>query len=225
MLSRLGMRIAHGVQARLHRHVIDAGYDRQNHVETDGVHLPQELGLTGDQARDAHEYLATPTSVFRRMVHALPVDFHRFVFVDLGSGKGRILMMAAEMPFQRIEGIELSPELHRTALKNVAARAARGSNIIPRNMDATEYEFPPEPFVIYLFHPFEETVAARVLENLRQSLRRMPREGYILYLNAKYRSLFDSTDFLEPIPRSTLARSFDRIVSPWPVALYRTRLS
>lgn len=225
MLTRLGMRIAHGVQARVHRHVIDADYDRVLGVETDGVHLPNALNLTGEHARHAHEYLASPTSVFRRMILSIPIDFRRFVFVDLGSGKGRILMMAAELPFQRVDGVELSRELHRTALKNIAAIAPRGLNIFLHNMDATDYEFSPEPFVIYLFHPFQETVVARVLENLQQSLRRAPREGYILYLNAKHRDLFDAADFLAPMPRSIVARSIDRVISPWPVAFYRTSLT
>lgn len=154
MLSRLGQKITHGIQARFHRHVLDAGYDRRNGIETNGVHLPQNLFLTGKHARHAHEYLATPTAVFKRMLHALPGDYRRFVFIDLGSGKGRMLLMAAELPFRRIEGIELSEELHRIAVNNVT-KADRGSNIVVHHMDAAEYEFPPEPLVIYLFHPFE----------------------------------------------------------------------
>jgi SAM-dependent methyltransferase len=144
------------------------------------------------------------------------------VFVDLGSGKGRILLMAAEFPFRRIEGVELSPDMHRIALNNIASLGPRASDIVARNMDATDYAFPSEPFVLYLFHPFHEAVMVQVLENLRQSLRRTPREGYVLYLNAGHRDLFDAAEFLTPMPRSMLTRSIDRIISPWPLAFYQT---
>ena len=223
MLSRLREKIAHGVQSRLHRHIVDAAYDREHKVETGGRHWPAELGLTGRHARYAHEYLPSPTLVFKRMVNALSVDLRDFAFIDLGSGKGRILVMAAELPFRRVEGVELSSDLHRIALKNIGPQVSAGSNIIARNMDAAEYEFPPEPFVVYLFNPFGPEVIARVLENLGRSFQRNRREGCVLYLNAKHRDLFDSSEFLTPLPRSALTRSIDRVISPWPIALYRTR--
>ncbi len=40
-------------------------------------------------------------------------------FVDIGSGKGRVLIAAAEHPFLQVAGVEYSKELHEAALNNI----------------------------------------------------------------------------------------------------------
>lgn len=222
MFLRLAERVKRGVQVRLHRHVLDRTYDRANEIETNGLVLPDALALRGDNAMHASEYEPTPTIVFRRMINSLPSDLHGFVFIDLGSGKGRTLLLAAHHPFRRIECVELSLEMHEIALKNIAATCLPSANITAHNMDATEYEIPLEPFVLYMFNPFQEAVLARVLGNVEQSLRRLPREAYILYVNAKHKDLLDSAEFLEAMPRFPWVRALDRLISPWPLAFYRT---
>jgi SAM-dependent methyltransferase len=141
-------------------------------------------------------YQPTEPPAFREMMASLPIDFREFTFVDLGSGKGRTLLMAAEYPFHRILGVEILPELHRVAEENVRAcqkslvetqQAASllqsGSRIECICADALEYDFPAEPLVLYLFNPVSESDMARVLGNLERSLREHSRRVYILYHN------------------------------------------
>ena len=40
-------------------------------------------------------------------------------FIDLGSGKGRTLLMASDYPLRKILGVELIPELNRVAQQNI----------------------------------------------------------------------------------------------------------
>src|ERR1700691_5447899 len=67
-------------------------------------------------------YQPTEAGLFHEMIDALcehtHIDLSEFVFVDLGSGKGRTLLMASDYPFQRIVGVELLPALHETAKGN-----------------------------------------------------------------------------------------------------------
>jgi len=65
-------------------------------------------------------YGATPVRTFRRILAALTGPLDDLVFVDLGSGKGRVLCLASEHPFPRIIGVEHSPELHAAAERNLA---------------------------------------------------------------------------------------------------------
>ncbi len=65
-------------------------------------------------------YQPTDAALFQEMMSSLPIAFSEFTFVDLGSGKGRTLLMASEYPFRRIVGVEILPELHRAAEKNIA---------------------------------------------------------------------------------------------------------
>ena len=103
--------------------------------------------------------------------------FSEFTFVDLGSGKGRVLLMAAPYGFKRIMGVEFMPEWHRIAEENIRKFAAQygiASRIESFCMDAREFDFPAGPLVVYLFNPFPEPVLAVVLEKLRQSLLSKP---------------------------------------------------
>jgi Histone methylation protein DOT1 len=60
-------------------------------------------------------YQPTDPALFRQMMAELPIDFPEFIFVDLGSGKGRTLLLASEYAFRRIIGVEIVTELHRAA--------------------------------------------------------------------------------------------------------------
>jgi hypothetical protein len=59
------------------------------------------------------------SALFHEMLDALlqheSLDFRDLVFIDLGSGKGRTLLMASDYPFRRIVGVELLPALHLAA--------------------------------------------------------------------------------------------------------------
>lgn len=217
-------RVVRAAQNRFHRHVLDSAFDRKHRVNTNGVQQPSELALRGENVAHANNYEPTPINVFRRAINSLRVDYSRFVLVDMGSGKGRTLLLAAERPFLRVEGIELAGDLHEIALQNIARTDAASlhASIINHHTDATKYQIPKEPFILYLFNPFSESVIAKVLANIEMSLRAAPREGYIVYVNAEYRGLFDNKKFLKEMPRSRWARAIDRIVSPWPVVIYQT---
>ena len=64
-------------------------------------------------------YQPTDPALFQEIMASLPIEFEQFAFVDLGSGKGRTLLMASEYPFKRIVGVELIAELHRAAEENI----------------------------------------------------------------------------------------------------------
>src|SRR6202165_2780171 len=89
------------------------------------------------------------------MMARLPIEFDQFTFIDLGSGKGRTLLMASEYPFMRIVGVELIAELHQAAEENI--RAYRSATQQCRQIeavcaDASEFVFPETPLVLYLFN-------------------------------------------------------------------------
>lgn len=135
-------------------------------------------------------YQPTDSTLFHEMLDALRetsgCDFREFVFVDLGSGKGRTLLMASEYDFCQIVGVELLPELHRVAqenLKKYRSESQKCLDVNPILLDATEYNFPVEPTVLYLFNPFPEAGLRRVIANLEGSLRAHPRIVYVLYHN------------------------------------------
>jgi hypothetical protein len=130
----------------------------------------------------------------------LPISFEDFTFIDIGSGKGRTLLLASEFPFLRIIGIELLDTLHRAAEENIrdyCARADPRAKIESLAMDACEFEFPPDPLVVYLFHPLPETSLRRVVGKLEQSLARVPREVWLVYHNPVLEQALSASKLLE----------------------------
>jgi len=131
-------------------------------------------------------YQPTEPALFHAMMQNLPMDLTRFTFIDLGSGKGRTLLMASDYPFRRILGVELLPQLNDIAQQNIEKYRSPGQKCFvleARCGDAREFEFPAEPTVLYLFNPFTEAGLAKLMERLDMSLQGQPRTVYLLYHN------------------------------------------
>jgi hypothetical protein len=147
-------------------------------------------------------YQPTDPAMFREMMAALPIQFDPFTFVDLGSGKGRTLLLASEYPFQRILGVEILPELHRGAEENIRAyrqSTGCGGQIDAILMDATEFDFPGTPLVLYLFNPLPEAGLRRVIGRLEESLMKAPRPVWIVFHNPVLDSAVSGSQLLERV--------------------------
>jgi predicted RNA methylase len=140
------------------------------------------------------------------MQYLAVVDFTDYTFIDLGSGKGRALFLAAMYPFYEIVGVEVQQKLHRIAEQNIANFEVPGQqcrNVWSRCLDARDYEFPDTPILLYLFNPFPNYVMQKVIENLRESLKENPRPAYVVYNAPWERAVLDSAGFLENIAETS----------------------
>jgi SAM-dependent methyltransferase len=167
-------------------------FDERHGTDTARRVTLDDLSATGDDAMPLWRYAPTLVSPFRRMVAQLPVLEERLLFVDLGSGKGRALMLASEYPFRRIIGVELSPKLHAIARQNLHAFRSEDQRCFEFElfcMDAGIYAPPLEPVVLFMAQPFPVEVLDAVLERVEASVREVPRRIYIAYMNP----LFDRT--------------------------------
>jgi hypothetical protein len=176
------------------------GTDTSRHVTLD------DLVAAGADVPPLWRYAPTLVAPFGRVMAALPIEEDHLVFVDLGSGKGRALLLASEYPFQRIVGVELSPKLHRIAQDNVArfrSPAQRCSAFELLCMDAGDYEPPSEPTVLYLFQPFPVDVLARVLGQVEASVHVHPRRLYIAYMNPLFDAQIMGTGSFERMSRGS----------------------
>ena len=124
---------------------------------------------------------------------ALKIDFAHFTFLDIGSGKGRALLLAADYPFRRIVGVELLPELHRIAQENIAKYASDSQKCSQLEIvcaDATEFQFPADPLLLYLFNPLPEPALETTLTRLENSWRESERPIIVLYHNPVLEHVF-----------------------------------
>lgn len=161
----------------------DIDYDCDHAVDTTWARLPLSVRLR--EVFSERLYQPTVEEEFAEiMQHLATVDIETFAFVDLGSGKGRALLLAAMYPFARIVGVEVQPELDAIARRNIECFCDPGQqcrNLKSLCADAREYEFPLTGLVVYLFNPFPGYVLREVLNNLVASARRAPRSIIVLY--------------------------------------------
>lgn len=177
---------------RLRARYGDADYDWDYHVNTTSGAVGRRDRLLG---MFHSAYQPTEPVAFHEMLDAVQqnpqqnpatVNFRDYTFIDLGSGKGRTLLMASDYPFRRIVGVELLPSLHQTAEQNLRQYKSAAQQCFALESicaDATTFSFPDEPLVLFLFNPFGEAGMRRVVANLEQSLSVHPRQVYVLYHN------------------------------------------
>lgn len=164
----------------------DADYDWDHNSNTSSGGVSQRTRLLA--AISGAPYQPTEAGLFAEMMNSLDVRFDEFTFVDLGSGKGRTLLMAAELGFRRVIGVELLPELHEVAARNVVHL----TNVETICLDARDYEFPDEPLVLYLFNPLPESA----LENVVAKLRDFQKPLRIIYHNPVSGDVLERATFL-----------------------------
>jgi hypothetical protein len=198
---------------RRRRRYGDMEYDWEHRVNTTSATVGWRARLLG---LFHSPYQPTEPTLFQEMMASLPIAFDAFTFVDIGSGKGRALLMASEYPFRKILGVELMAELHRSAEENILAY--RSSTQRCRHLesvlaDAREFELPADPLVLYLFNPLPERAFSGVLQRLEKSRERTPRPVWVVYHN--------------PLGEGALAASsfFERVGGTSQYSVYRTRQS
>lgn len=171
----------------------DIAFDAANGTKTAGTQELFELNVIGENARHGVRHIASDPNSFVELMRRLDIDFGNYSFIDLGSGKGRVLLLAASFPFGRIIGVEFATELHHAAQENLAVFDSRGSDISRISLflaDAASYSFPVEPLIVYLFNPFGSQIVRRVAENALSSWRKSPRSMEVLYAHPVHLSEF-----------------------------------
>jgi SAM-dependent methyltransferase len=161
----------------------DMEYDWEHRVDTTSGSVGWRERLLGVFHSP---YQPTEPGLFREIMANLPIDFSQFTFIDLGSGKGRTLLMASEYPFRRVVGVELLSSLHQIALENLSAYKSDPRKCFAVEAiccDAADFPLPEEPLVLYLFNPLPESGLKRVMARLEDSLSAHRGPVYVIYHN------------------------------------------
>lgn len=190
----------------------DAGddFDRRHGVDTGGIIPQADLDVVTANWVHGSAYVATSPIDFGDVLAPYGLDFGRTSFVDLGCGKGRVVLMAAALPFERVVGVEYSAQLSQVARANIARyrgpRTAAAVEVVTG--DATAYVFPPGDLVVFMYHPFDDVVMRRVVASLEAAMAEAPRKLVVLYFKPVYAALWDSAAFVERRASSGLFNAY-----------------
>ena len=177
-------------------------FDLANAADTSGF-IPGDqlatapLTITNPDLYTTAYYAISPSSLMQAIerLPGAPETLSQFTFVDLGCGKGRALLVAAQYPFERILGVELYEDLCRVARMNTAAKPI----VTIVQDDAATVIYPQTPLVLYLYHPFLAPVLRKVLKNLEHQYKKSPRQIYLLYANPSYPRIMARFPFLHQV--------------------------
>jgi SAM-dependent methyltransferase len=186
-------------------------WDVTNGVRTSGLIVGRHLRTGHAHDRHVTAYYGVAPSVFRALVArwrktrpVAPLD--QTTFVDVGAGMGRAVLLAAELPFRQVTGVEMHPALVRIARRNLAAWRKAGREHCPARIitqDAVHFAFPPGPCLAFLFNPFGAVVMRRWLRALTAAFADRAGQLDILYVNNEQEGVFEER-------RNALARIHHR---------------
>jgi SAM-dependent methyltransferase len=182
-------------------------FDEANGVRTSGLVAGRHLVSGHVHDRHATAYYGVAPSVFHALLNRWrksrpTAPLEQTTFVDIGAGMGRAVLLAAEIPFRQVIGVELHPALVRLARINVSQWGKAGRTRSRARMvtgDAVDFVFPQGPCIAFLFNPFGAVVMRRWLRATASAFANRPGELDILYINNEQEGVFEQQ-------RNTLAR-------------------
>ena len=183
-------------------------FDDEYGTDTSGVVECTAIdGLPSTVAAQAEPYAGSQPSIVRTALKSLePLD--TFTFVDLGCGKGRPLIIASELKFRDIVGVECSAQFAEIARRNAEIIRQRHPERTPIRVlvgDATEFVLPSGNVVVYLYNPFSEEQVVKVGRAVNAAIAADPtRVIYVVYYNPVAGRVFDASSALRRHYAATL---------------------
>jgi SAM-dependent methyltransferase len=140
-------------------------------------------GVETEDPIDSLWYQATSRKYFEFAIRQIPEPLDAWSFIDIGSGKGRAVLLALAHPFRRVIGVELDPGLHAIAEANLARyrgpRRCREVELVCAA--AQQLVLPPGDVVIFLNNPFTGEPFRLFLDRIEELLSETPRRLLLLY--------------------------------------------
>jgi precorrin-6B methylase 2 len=171
----------------------DHYYDKKLGIETSGYYkFADDLSLN----KDGVPYVATPYHLLEKMINYLKLNSDD-VFIDFGSGKGRVIFFVAGQKVKKVTGLELHKELVNIAQVNLNNLKLKNTRVEIINDDAAIFDA-KDGTVFFMFNPFGEKTIARVIGNIKDTLAANPRKIRIVYYSPAFSELLDKQDWLAP---------------------------
>jgi SAM-dependent methyltransferase len=178
-------RVAEAVAARC-RTYQDRLFDYRFGVDTRQDRVDYVAQMPAASAEWAIPYEPIQTFMFHRILSEVRAERRDYTFLDLGSGKGRAVLLAATYGFAKVVGVELSGDLHVIAQRNVRSFTSRVGAVAPIELvcgDARTYPLPRENLVLFLYNPFIGDVLEDVAAQIERRLSAGLGDLWLLYRN------------------------------------------
>lgn len=163
----------------------DNSFDRFHGTDTGGMVPTRDLDIEDEETKwQSNLYLGSPERVTRHIIESLDIEPAEYTFIDYGSGKGRALFVAAQYPFRKVVGVEISAQLHRVAVANQSRYVGRElqCDIALWCGNALDYPLPEGNLVLHMYHPFGPDVLGAMLDKIKREAGAEKRRVLVPYL-------------------------------------------
>lgn len=210
---------------KLHEGLFERLLGGQENQSTSGTRSLGDLTVASANKLAGSFYDPTPRLVIRWILNALGHDKGNWNFVDIGTGRGRVVLEAAKHPFRRVIGVEFAEELFDAAEENVAnvpLGELQAGRVAVVHADATEWTPPSGPTVFFLYNPFDARVLKRFLDHVLQEQDLSDRPMIFLYLNPEEEHVFRNEPRLQSTSLADDLAFKLAALSPYPLSVYAT---
>jgi SAM-dependent methyltransferase len=159
-------------------------FDALHSVDTGGGVSETNLQIASANRDKGIAYDPCPWSTLRRSLRLVSLRVEGLTFVDIGCGKGKVLLSAMVLPFKSVVGVEFSPYLCRVAEQNLASARffnRKCSSVSIVCADAVQYPVPEEPTIFFFANPFSYEIMELVLGNIVSSYLKAPRRIFLMF--------------------------------------------
>ena len=172
--------------------------EKNYHINTTGVNELKHLRKQGIDTSNTTIYTAASYPLLDYTFEHIPLTSRKH-FIDIGSGMGRAMCVAAHYGFKKVSGVEFSDRFCKIANKNVVITKQTipsfDYNIL--NKDAADFEIPEDADCLFFFNPFNELIMKKVINNTLKSLKKKPHNLFIAYVNPLHKQLWIKAGFIE----------------------------
>ncbi len=173
-------------------------FDLRYGTDTRGKAAVAELSPVGENVTHGTGYQAVNAAHFRTVMRGLPFP-EGSVFVDIGCGKGKPLLLASTLDFiKHAVGVEFSGALCEIARRNATVfkskTPGRTAPISVIHCDAITYEIEPDQNIFFLNNPFDSELTSAFLQRLTLSAEKHPRPLWLLYGNPAHRATMEQNE-------------------------------
>jgi SAM-dependent methyltransferase len=166
-------------------------FESRTQTRTRGAYWSSQEVIANALYGDGYHYGPIKRRLMNEALRAVEIDPQASTFVDLGCGKGRALVVAAEFGWRRLVGVEYDPELAARARENAESYSRRRLSSPDLSFeiiegDAASYEPPAGQFLLFMYNPFGEQTVAAVIDRVIQSWRSDPRPVAVVYANPQW---------------------------------------
>ena len=179
--------------------VEDFWFEVQHQLDTRSEVAISDLDISDADKAHADKYKPTRKRYFRKLMAHLSLPSGG-VFVDVGCGKGRVLLLASKYGFDEVVGLEISPMLTEIARKNSDLYLTQCKNCSPIRVECTnilDYNMKGSETIFFLYSPFDYEVTHQFLNSMRQSIEQCPRKIWLVIDEFRFPDLLENDPHLK----------------------------